>query len=80
MRSSSRLRSDIPTVPVVACTNRHFSKAGSRGNLSIHVFDVWDYINFKYKCQQPDYSLLRIILPLMVLGSSVRNSTIRGYL
>ena len=27
-----------------------------------------------------NYSLLRMILPLMVLGSSVRNSTIRGYL
>ena len=26
------------------------------------------------------YSLFRMILPLMVLGSSVRNSTIRGYL
>ena len=26
------------------------------------------------------YSLLRMILPLMVLGSSVRNSTMRGYL
>ena len=26
------------------------------------------------------YSLLRMILPEMVLGSSVRNSTIRGYL
>ena len=28
----------------------------------------------------PAYNLLRMILPLMVLGSSVRNSTILGYL
>ena len=26
------------------------------------------------------YSLLRMILPLMVLGRSLRNSTMRGYL
>ena len=29
---------------------------------------------------KPYYSLLRMILPLMVFGRSLRNTTIRGYL
>ena len=80
MFSSLRLGSDILTNRIMACTNRHFSTdaiiAGPlRLHLSIHYRIIplkWE--NVKY------YSLFLMILPLMVLGSSLRNSTILGYL
>ena len=65
---------------IMACTNRHFSTDAMifgplRLRLSIH-YKIIPLKGENVKC----YSLLRMIFPLMVLGSSLRNSTILGYL
>ena len=80
----------------VACTNRHFSEIRMHQALSVLAFYKFERIislnciivNSKvsvsrinvFRSWTIDYSLLRMILPLMVLGSSLRNSTILGYL
>lgn len=47
-------------------------------NFVVTLSYLWGDV--KYFLAVAAYSLLRMILPLMVLGSSVRNSTMRGYL
>ena len=80
----------------VACTNRHFSVIRMHQALSVLAFYKFERIislnciivNSKvsvsrinvFRSRTINYSLLRMILPLMVLGSSSRNSTILGYL
>ena len=75
----------------MARTNRQFSWAEVLLFFSIVAFGYRNHTTIQKKCQYliryrakvftlPDHSLLRMILPLIVLGSSVRNSTIRGYL
>ena len=80
IRSSLRLGSDIPMIRIMACTNRHFSTDATtagplRLRLSIH-YKIIPLLGDIVK----RYSLFLMIFPLMVLGNSLRNSTILGYL
>ena len=67
-------------IRIMACTNRHFSTdAAFAGPLRLRLSIHHKIIPLKGE-NVKSYSLLRMIFPLMVLGSSLRNSTIRGYL
>ncbi len=64
----------------MARTNRHFSEnRGTSVLLHLSLLLTRNHTIFLQKCQY-NYNLFLMILPLMVLGSSLRNSTIRGYL
>ena len=70
------IRQNSPSMPLIIVLESYHS----RGELSTKKYFTQRNLYVVKRLPVPYYSLLRMILPLMVLGSSVRNSTILGYL
>ena len=70
------IRQNSPSMPLIIV----FESYHSKGELSTKKYFIQREMYFPNGLLFLYHSLLRMILPEMVLGSSVRNSTILGYL